>query len=209
MIDDMESGTGFILPCAGRAGAWYAYNDGFGSQVPPPSAPGIPLLPSVLVGGRGASSHAMFSSYRILVQPPVSNPSVNWGAGIGVDLNFDGVRYGSYDASAYDGINFWARGTTNNAAVRVSTIATTLIAYGGTCPMEFCAPAENIFVTQASWRQYFFPFSGLSRSMPDSHEPIGDAFRKDQLTNIQFLYTPDDFDSEFWVDDLAFYVAPR
>lgn len=30
---------------------------------------------------------------------------------IGVDLNFDGLHYGTYDASAYDGILFWARGT--------------------------------------------------------------------------------------------------
>jgi hypothetical protein len=208
LIDDMEAGTGIIFGCPGRSGAWYSYNDGFGVQFPAPTAPGVPVLPSSISGGRGASARAMFSSYQSIIMPPEGDPGTHWGAGIGVDLNFDGLHYGTYDASAYDGITFWARGTPLTVEARVSTVATTLVKYGGTCPAEFCAPAEGAVTISPDWQQYFVPFHALGISAAGSTEPLGDAFRKDQLTNLQFLYTRNDDLAEFWLDDLAFYVDP-
>jgi hypothetical protein len=203
LIDNMENGSGRILPCPGRVGDWYVYNDGFGVEYPAVTPSGVPILPTLIPGGRGASKRAMYASYSFPGPPISTNPSVNWGAGIGVDLSFDGEHYGLYDASAYDGISFWARGTYRNILVRISTAATTLVGYGGTCPAEFCAPAQSGKTVFPDWQQYSVAFADLTQPY---HAPMGPAFPKDQLTNIQFLFTLMDLKTEFWIDDLTFYV---
>src|SRR5262245_50531708 len=141
LIDDMEDGTGRICPGAGRIGVWYAYNDGFGVQSPAPTTPGVPILPVPIPNGRNGSTRAMFSSFAYPTMLPTEGTL--WGAGIGVDLAFDGTTYRSYDGSAYDGITFFARSSTFvNCLVRISTTASTLVDYGGSCPEEFCNPYE-------------------------------------------------------------------
>jgi len=40
-----------------------------------------------------------------------SSSTTNWLAGIGSDLASDGVTYGTFDASAYQGVTFWIRGS--------------------------------------------------------------------------------------------------
>jgi hypothetical protein len=117
----MESGTNLIPNNCGRVGAWFDYNDGTGTQVPPASSPdgGVnSFVPSVIPnGGRGASHYAAhtdgsgFSSY----------------AGMGVTLG--GLPNGMnppYDAAAhgYTGIQFYAMlGSTPGAQPRIEIMA--------------------------------------------------------------------------------------
>jgi hypothetical protein len=71
---------------------------------------------------------------------------------MGLDFAFDGVNYGTYDASAFDGIRFWARSETAlKLIVRICTRATKVAEYGGTCPSEPCSPHARELDVGASW----------------------------------------------------------
>jgi hypothetical protein len=221
LIDDMEDGTGFICQGNGRRGAWYLYNDGLGTQVPAVTTPGVPILPTLIPGGRGTSTRAMYSSYNY--DPPercadfLPDGAMAWGAGIGLDINFDGQKYGLFDASAYDGITFWARtnnGYANTMIVRVGTQQTTLADYGGTCIKEFCNPLGSFVSLTSTWVQYRIPFESLYVHLDDRGrlDETPEPFERDKITNIQFLFDPYsnscviDNPSALWIDDLSFYV---
>jgi Leucine Rich repeats (2 copies) len=192
LIDDMEDGSGRLCGGYGRVGAWYAFNDGLGTQSPAPTTPGTPIPTAEIPGGRGSSQRAMHtfgSGFR------------DWGAGLGIDLNYDGQSYGSYDASAFNGITFWARSDSPTfvLTVRIATSATTRNTYGGTCLEEPCSPGSITFRPGADWTQYWIPFAVLTQSLTSPFEP-------DKLTNIQFLVLGGAaFD--FWIDDLSFFVG--
>src|SRR5207244_3618731 len=130
LIDDMEDGTGRICTGAGRVGAWYEYNDGLGVQSPP-QTPGSPLLPFAIPAGSGRNGRAMFSSHHYPNPGGLRAPPA-WGAGIGVDLAFDGSSYRTYDAQDVSGISFWARSDIfKGYEVRINTTDTTPVKYGG------------------------------------------------------------------------------
>jgi Leucine-rich repeat (LRR) protein len=194
LIDDMEDGTGRICAGAGRTGAWYAFNDGLGKQVPALTGPGVPITPDEIPGGRGGSTRAMHT---------YGAGFTGWGAGIGLDLAYDGTVYAAYDAGAYDGITFWARADSPAFAVtlRIGTSATTRNLYGGTCTQDPCFPGTLSFRPGAQWTQYWIPFATLAASLAP-----GASFEPDKLTNIQFLVLGGDaFD--FWIDDLSFFAG--
>ncbi len=213
LIDDMEHGNGQILNREGRVGVWYAFNDtpgrtASGTQWPAPTTPGVTIPTSVIDGGRGCSTRAMRS---------YGGGFDYWGAGIGFDLGFDGQTYRTYDASAYAGITFWARGQPETIMqVRISTAATTRAEWGGTCPKEPCPlPHQTTLVFGSQWTQYWIPFSTLHQEIYNGAA----SFQSNQLTNVQFLVplpfprvslwpydTIQSFD--FWVDDVAFYADP-
>jgi hypothetical protein len=216
LIDDMESGTGRILDNEGRLGVWYTFNDqtdspgnASGTQWPARTTPGVPIPTSVIDGGRGCSTRAMHS---------YGSGFRDWGAGIGFDLGFDGQTYRTYDASAYAGITFWARGLPETVMqVRISTAVTTHAEWGGTCPQELCPfPYHSTLTLSSQWTQYWIPFADLyqvSWSTPAN-------FQLNQLTNIQFFVPGltqcedwqwgcnDTQTFDFWVDDVAFYADP-
>lgn len=112
LLDDMEAQTGFLCEGNGRRGAWYAYNDEVeGSTIQWPERTTIPGTPiAVSESDRTTNGHAM-RTYGI---------SYSW-AGIGFDLNFDGTTYRTFDASNYDGVTFWAKGSAFE--LRVGTVA--------------------------------------------------------------------------------------
>jgi hypothetical protein len=211
LIDDMESGTGHILDNEGRVGVWYAFNDlssnldPNANQWPAPTTPGVPVPTSLIQGARDCGTRAIHTYGGGFTQ---------WGAGVGFDLSFDGQHYHMYDASAYDGITFWARGNVEIQA-RISTAEATRVEWGGTCPQEICPfPYHETLGLGPDWAEYWVPFSFL-RSL---YWPMPTSFDATQLTNIQFLVpgptqcdswpcsTPQTFD--FWIDDVGFYKGP-
>jgi Leucine-rich repeat (LRR) protein len=196
LIDDVESGTGRICQGDGRIGMWYAFNDGYFNLVQwPAPTPGVPIPTSDIPGGRGASKRAM----RTYGGAPGA-----WGAGLGIDLSFDGTTYGTYDARAWDGVTFWARTATNlsHMAVRISSVPTTSVKYGGTCTNEISTPATSCnpyaedVPLSSDWTQYWVAFPHDGR--PD--------FTQDRLTNIQFL-APPGYDYDLWIDDVSFFAG--
>jgi len=192
-IDDLEDGSGRICTGAGRVGVWYSFNDGSldGSQWPAETTPGTPIETSLIPGGRGASTRAIHTYGR--------HQSGGWGSGVGFDLNFDGTTYHVYDASRYQGVHFWARGsvapnTNEYFRFRVGTAATTAIKYGGTCgnnaQSECLGPGGVTVELTPEWLAYTVFFKDL-----------GIAGTRDRLTNMQFMTR---YDFDYWVDDVSF-----
>lgn len=205
LIDDMENGSGRILNTDGRVGAWYAFDGSGGSnQWPAPTSPGVPIETSEIPNGRCASTRAMHTYGDLYL----------WG-GIGLDLNFDGTTYGTYNASAYSGITFWAHGSSENLEVRIGTAPSTSTHYGGTCTLddppsseqagnEGCqSPSSTIYLGD-DFVQYWVPFAALSPPAGTS----SDVFDATVLTNIQFYNNFELSDTghvDYWIDDVYFY----
>jgi len=196
LIDDLEDGSGRICDGSGRTGVWYVFHDDApGKQWPSVTPPGIAIETSLIPGGRGASKRAIHT---------YGSGFATWGAGVGLDLNFDGANHGLYDASGYQGIHFWARtgnGSHSNVRVRISTASTTAVKYGGTCesgaPTECVGPVGVYLRLEPEWLEYTVSFAEL-----DLFTQPKFSAELDRLTNIQFMSQEADFD--FWVDDLSF-----
>jgi Leucine-rich repeat (LRR) protein len=188
LIDDIEDGTGHICEGPeGRVGVWYAFNSDAGTQWPQPTTPGIPIPTSEIPGGRGASRRAMHT---------YGTAFGGWGAGVGFDVAFDGTTYRVYDASAYAGVKFWARGTPQTSFnFRISTAVTTLPKYGGVCPSIDCPPDSSAVLLDDAWQLYWVPFMELN------------ALERNRVTNMQFLGAVG-VPFDFWIDDVSFFVGP-
>src|SRR5262249_25593922 len=101
LIDNMEDGDASILMQGGRVGVWYTFNDMTvgGVQVPPAGANFIPdLIPG---GGQNGSTRAAHTT---------GSGFTTWGAGMGFDLNNNGMTKLPYNAGAFTGISFWGKG---------------------------------------------------------------------------------------------------
>jgi hypothetical protein len=214
LIDDLEDGTGRICHGDGRVGVWYAYNDGFGVQIPAPEPQGTPILPSVVTGAQSSlgSARAMYSFHHY-PDPTLLTLPAAWGAGIGLDLASDGAHYGTFAAAGFSGVTFWVRSElTFRLLVRANTVLTTPAKYGGECATDFCGTWSVPVTVTKEWVKQSVSFEQLGSSFwsPDVNHPISPppAFEPDLLTNIQFLfveYPTDVADRDIWIDDVSFY----
>jgi hypothetical protein len=107
-----------------------------------------------------------------------------------------------YDASAYVGLKFWARGA---QPLRLIVIQQDL-ATGGACTTCSSADSDDcglFYGAQVSltdtWTQYTVPWGALSQSAAGST-----AFAPDQLMLLKFEAPPAE-QFEFWLDDVSFY----
>ncbi len=193
MIDDLEDGDSSILANGGRIGAWYTYNDETDGGVQSPAASGE-FAPTD--GGPSGSSYSAQTA---------GSGFVEWGAGMGFDLNNMGDGMGGagikekHDGSKHTGIAFYAKGTTP-VRFKLLTTGVTPTAEGGTCEME-CSDAHGKVVALSSdWKQFVIPFADMYQ------EGWGTAadFDATALVGIQFqVAKATDFDFE--VDQIGFY----
>jgi hypothetical protein len=136
LIDDMEADSGWICAGNGRAGSWYTYvdSDTTSSKITP--APGSVALPQLLPTPRTSTSlYAMhvtgydysYAGIAFLLNNPVLN-----------DIP------GTFNATGYTGIKFWAMGSGYIQVVgqMPSTESTT---YGGTCAATSCYGNKYLF----------------------------------------------------------------
>lgn len=191
MIDDLEDGDPLILAANGRQGAWYTYNDeSKGAEQLPPT----PFEPTA--GGPGNS----------LFQAQTSGSGfATWGAGVGVDLNNEGDPDGGdgirmpYDASAYQGIVFHARGT---VPIRVKLLVEGVVAVdaGGTCEDE-CDDAHGKIVPLSNeWAQYTVDFAEAFQE----GWGLEAAFDPATLMSVQFQVGAG-MDFDYAIDQVGFY----
>ena len=185
LIDDFEDGNSQILTDEGRNGSWHLVRDNSVSGQLSLDEPPVPYNE-----GANQSSHAMHLS---------GSNFTEWGAGLSVDLRQQSLPY---DASAYVGLKFWARGA---QPLRLILIQQDL-ATGGSCTT--CSSADSndcglFYGAQVSltenWTQYTVPWGALSQSAAGST-----AFAPDQLMLLKFeVQAAEQF--EFWLDDVSFY----
>jgi hypothetical protein len=108
-----------VFPVDGRKGGWYTYGDrsGFGTLMP---EEGKGVIPDATMGNPVCSGPG---SMHV-----VSKGFADWGSAMGVDfvpnvLNDAGLNAkGTYDASKYKGIAFWARAAMPIPFVQVSVL---------------------------------------------------------------------------------------
>jgi hypothetical protein len=195
-IDDLEDGDNQIQALGHRSGFWYTYNDGTGMQTPVPDPTGlIPFKTSA--GGHSA----MFSAHTS------GTAFTTWGAGMGFDFNNTASKSCVYNASAYAGIKFWAKGNVAIKAMVKIPGTTQSTSDSGTCTTT--GMCEDHYFLQPkpiltdAWTQYTIDFSSAT-TFGQEGWGVKVPFDKTNIIAVQFqvgMSLPFDFS----VDDITFY----
>jgi hypothetical protein len=206
VIDDLEDQDGFIVSVGERIGGWWTADDETpgASIVPAPSNDDV-AKPEPIPGGRCGSKFAMHVT---------GQGFLDWGSLLGVSLQHGTLPDGTegdlpYDASAYSGIEFWARiGDTSTDRVRFAVSDVNNEPSGGICT-ENGGPDKDCFDTfgtylpklETSWRRYRIAFSTLTQRHFGLTES---SAATSALYTVQFNFDPASI-FDLWVDDVAFY----
>lgn len=194
LITDLESGPTFSS--GGRSGSWYVYNDKTAAGMQTPTV-GTDFKPDAVMPARSGSTFAAHTS---------GSGFTVWGAGMGFDVNNPGgTAKKVYDASAYSGITFWAKGTASKA-VRMNIPTKDTSPEGNLCNMtdagdSVCNDHFGTTLTlTADWTQQTVDFAN---DLAQSHFGPPADFKPSEIYGVQFQVGPGaTFD--FWIDDVAF-----
>jgi hypothetical protein len=213
VIADFESGSGAINDAPGRKGTFYTYNDLSPGGVQDPPMGDAP--PTEIPGGRCTSKFAMHVSAKGFTI---------WGAGFGTDFAY-GVASsdaggasadsgasprGSYDASAYTGISFWAKiEPGSKPGIRLNVPDKTTAPEGGQCIVDDKGMNPNrcyddfgkTMGITSSWDFFKVSFAEMSQR---GFGLKAASIDKAHLFGLQFQ-APASVDYNVWVDDLSFY----
>ncbi|HYQ17033.1 MAG TPA: hypothetical protein VEQ58_14780, partial [Polyangiaceae bacterium] len=202
LIDDLEDGNGSIPMTDGRNGSWWTAGDDTAGATMVPIADQI-ATPETIEGGRCDSKRAMHVT---------GQGYLDWGSLLGMDLLYGTRTDGTsgdlpYDASAYTGVEFWARiGDTSTDRVRFAVSDVNNEPYGGVCTDNDevnvqCYDAFSSYLVGLGpdWRHYRIAFASLTQrhfGFPAS------AAATNALFTVQFNFEPGAI-FDFWVDDVA------
>ena len=183
LIDDFESGDGFLSKQGGRQGRWVLMAD--------TSSSALIAEASQECTGRGVwAGH--FSGRGFM----------NWGStwtatfqpvmGAGMAVSFDG--------SSYSGVSFWAafgEGNGEDFAVPLGIVTLDNAWNGGRCSAPFCGDfyVKGVTLTH-TWQRYVVPFASMEQGgwgIPQV------SMRKDQMVGF-VIWPKQQFD--IWIDDL-------
>ncbi len=180
LIDNLDDGNDHIAVQNGRRGSWFTFHDGTVGGVQTPSDTAFTLTAG---GPSGTGYHVKTTGHGF----------TEWGAGVGFDLNTadSATTKGKFNATAFTGISFKAKGT---VPIRFSVQTTGVLetTLGGTCVPSMVAGQEcddvhgkSITLT-SSWAMYQVPFSQLMQE--GWGKPA--TFDKATLTAVQFQIAP-------------------
>jgi poly(3-hydroxybutyrate) depolymerase len=186
VIDDFETGPGRIVSNEGRGGYWFSYDDGTGGKL---------LREEISDDTRVL--HVKASGFT------------QWGAGIGASIlsTTSRTRACGYDASAYSGIRFRARGK-GRMRLLFSSVANTPASQGGLCRRSEneCYDRPGVWVDlKEQWQIVEQPFCAF---FPEGWGGNRSGLDASDLVAVQFqLDARQDF--ELWLDDLAFFTLEK
>jgi hypothetical protein len=194
MIDDMEDGNTRIIQVTSpqRTGGWTVFHDTTADGVMSPQVGGL-FQPQLLDGVRD-TSHGLHVTATGYLQY----------AGLNVDLNNVSMKL-TYDASAYAGITFWAKGSASAVGsfmFLANTSATVPPAQGGTCTSNCNDVHGSAVALTSAWQQFFFPMCSLRQAGWGTQV----AFDPSRIISLQFQ-GKGGCDFELWLDDIAFYTT--
>jgi len=213
LIDDMEGNspsTGW-LDGVHVNGTWYAFDD--------MSAGGV-LTPQ-LSGGASALISALSAThvtYNGIVSHRAAQVSANagfvvYGAGMGFNVKLVTSTPTPFNASAYQGVLFWARATgASPVGVRFNIFDTNTasIASGGACDGGACSGPwgvefgkESVAALTPDWQVYAVYFSELAR--PAYAQPVGFQFDPTHMIGCQ-VQLPEATAGDLWIDDIYFIL---
>jgi hypothetical protein len=184
LIEDFEHDDSWVLAADGRKGSWSTYDDGTGKQSTP-SRSG--LFPSRIPGGRGASKQALHVS---------GGKFTDWGVTFGAEL----ADAACYDASAYAGIEFWAKGP---GAIRVGLqmIDVQDVKYGGFCQTDCYDTHRKIVELTPAFERYVVRWEEL-RQLFAADPPV--TFDPRRVRFLEFNVAAKDTPFDVWLDDVSF-----
>jgi licheninase len=186
LIDDFEDGDVRMPMVEHRAGQWYTFNDGTGSQLP---KPGVLFSATRIPGGRGASRFGLHNQ---------GGKFSKWGANLSLELN----PRRCYDASAYGGIEFWTRG---RGEIRVVVEMTHVITeeFGGSCTHDCFDGHGKRIKLSPDFQHVVVRWEELHQGGFGSPVP----FDARSLYGIKFSVQASQTPFDFWIDDVSF--SPR
>lgn len=184
LIENFEDKNTTLELLDDREGAWAFVTDGTGTTLPDNPA-------SLLTATGGADGTA--SSLRVKGQG-----FSLWGAVL--ILPFRGVC--PYDASAYGGIEFWAKGS-GKLAAELRDEATTAAEFGGVCvnetDVQCCEDYHAKLITLSpDWQKFSFKWTALQQAGTGYEVP----FDPSKLVGLSLNSSGADFD--LWIDQVAF-----
>jgi hypothetical protein len=165
LIDNLEpdvaDASGNALPHVGnRTGFWYTYGDALGSTIiPAPDPSGAsPLKPGMTNCHGGSMGCVLISGMTAMADELAMKYPY---AGVGFDFS-NAKKPCVYNASAYSGIKFWARGDVP-ITIKLNTTATATPDGGGTCTGTMCnggfSPAGVDVILTTEWQQIDINFA--------------------------------------------------
>jgi hypothetical protein len=196
VIDDLEDGDDRVCASGGRNGVWGVISDGTSTDLVP--AAGAVFAPTPIPGGRGTSLYAA----RL-----AGSGFTDWGAILSVSM----LDSGFYDASGFDGIQFWMKSDAP-VTMAIDTAAASLVNPGEPCVTGYCA-SYFLFGLSApaagGWARYEVPFAALERIPTvdqDGNMHAGRTIWDPQhLASMKFWVAGALQPFEVWIDDLGFY----
>jgi hypothetical protein len=204
VLDDFEDGDS-SFEANGLRGSWYGYHDEApGTQVPT----GDEMNPEQ--GGPSGDGYALHVT---------GTGFDEWGSGIAAPLAYADGSQCLFDASAYQGVTFWAKGTIEDdpefvgeaydpGRLRLLAIEKDVVPStdGGNCYAEegSCWDSHRfLFELGPCWTQYTFRFEDL---IPGGYGFPGGALDLDELYNLNFeIGRGNRYD--IWIDDFSFFVG--
>jgi hypothetical protein len=186
MIDDLEDGDLNGLKVDGRNWSWTQFDDeSDGVQLltiqQDPNAPGEGDNTLYVKGGGWQYRGAGLSAY--LVNRVAPRP------------------FGFYDASIYDGIEFWIKALgPKELKFKIGSQETTSLDNGGLCIKNCAADLEFSFAITGDWQFIKIPFPSFLLPGNDTTGLLDPS----RIKGIHFsIETHGDY--EVWIDDLSFY----
>jgi len=191
LIDDMEDNNTQISVIGDRGGYWYTYVDKDGSTVWPVEGDKGGTF-TMVEPGHGSKFAANFKG-------KLAGKSTVYAA---MGLNFEDPK-GPYDASAYQGITFFAkRGSGNSGKLWVKMPDGNTDPEGGICSACFNDYGAEVDVGD-TWKRIVIPFIDL-RQEGDWGSPRKPHVDRKRLFAIHFEAKTPGADYDFLIDDLAF-----
>lgn len=182
MIDDFEDGDQLSLAHDGRDAGWYFYNDG-------------------TTGDQTVTVEADTTGERGIVLSVKGDGFAEWGSGFGVSMNWAEGQC-TYDASIYDGVQFWVRGA-GTPRVTLQNISVRPISDGGQCPADAsCFDSHGVALTLTDeWSFVKLPFSSFVQAGWGT--PVGPLL-PEAIFLMEFQFPAlDTFDIS--LDDVSFF----
>lgn len=179
IIDDMDDTDDRIHTKDGRRGGWFSFDDGTSG-----ARTEVEFVASDRPNG-GSAACISGQGYT------------RWGGGLGVRLNEDGGTASAYDAAAYTGVSFWARGSSTR--FRVMLVDGYSDPLGAVC--SGCNDHFHVTITPSSeWQKYTFTWDDFEQlGFGDPQPNVCPA----ALYSLNFQWLAND-SFELCLDDLAF-----
>jgi hypothetical protein len=187
MIDNLEDNDRQIIAANGRQGPWHSFNDTNAGNIQPPLGTGF-------VAAAGGANNTTYAVHTM-------GSGFQFG-GVGFDLNNatmtpESMSSMAYNASAYTGITFWAKGS---GTLRVEFAMRSFVPTdrGGSCTSNcWNVYGANTPTLTSNWTQITIPWAGMQREQGGTSP----AFNPSELMGVSFK-GPGTFD--FWIDEVAF-----